>query len=195
VQVVSSPPIAQGKAPSIRQTLRTATADLHADVDAGFSGPFGSDAAAYGEFLQSLARVIVPVERALDSAGVQRLLPDWPDRRRTDALIQDLRDLDLEPRTEVEVPPIRGEAHQFGALYVIEGSRLGGALLLRRARENVDPRVRAATRYLGHGAGRNFWPSFLVRLEASVAVMEAPDEAVAAARMVFMLFSPQAPHV
>jgi heme oxygenase (biliverdin-IX-beta and delta-forming) len=77
---------------------------------------------------------------------------------------------------------------------VLEGSRLGGKLLLRRALGHPDVRVRAATRYLSHGAGRNLWSSFLVHLEASSAVVTAPDEAVAGARAAFALFSGRAAH-
>jgi heme oxygenase len=166
-----------------------ATADLHAGVDAGFSGSFERDTSGYIAFLTSLAHVVVPLERALETAGVSLLLPDWSERRRTRALVEDLRDLDREPPTEAIVPPMGGEAWQFGALYVLEGSRLGGAVLVRRALDNADIRVRAATRYLGHGSGRSFWPSFLARLEASSAVRQAPQEAVAGAREIFTLFS------
>jgi heme oxygenase len=167
--------------------LRAATIDLHAAVDARFSRGWNRDAKGYAAFLVALARVVIPLERALETAGVAKLLPDWADRRRSDALAEDLASLD-EPLSPIHVEPLAGEAQMFGALYVLEGSRLGGKLLLKRALEHPDERVRAATRYLSHGADRNLWPSFVQRLDASAAVAEAPDDAVAAARWAFMLF-------
>jgi heme oxygenase len=77
-------------------------------------------------------------------------------------------------------------------VYVLEGSRLGGKLLLRRARANPDPPVRLATHYLAHGEGLDLWRPFLQRLEASVAVIQAPHEAVAGARAAFMTFASHA---
>jgi heme oxygenase len=79
-------------------------------------------------------------------------------------------------------------------LYVLEGSRLGGRLLLRRTLANPDPQVRSATRYLGHGGGRDLWRPFLEQLEASTAVAAAPDTAIAGAREAFALFIPGASH-
>jgi len=191
LQTIPTPPGGQPYSPSIRESLRTATFDLHAEVDAGFSGPFDKDTFSYIKFLLALTRVIVPLERALESAGVERLLIDWAERRRTAALILDLQDLGQTVTAEASVPPMGGEAWQFGALYVLEGSRLGGALLLRRARKNSDVRVQQATRYLDHGSGRHFWQSFLARLEDSAAVARAHEEAVAGARAIFSLFLPK----
>jgi heme oxygenase len=79
-------------------------------------------------------------------------------------------------------------------LYVLEGSRLGGKLLLRRALADPDPRIRAATRYLAHGDGSGLWQAFLERLEASAAVARSHDAAIAGAREAFALFAPGASH-
>ncbi len=82
----------------------------------------------------------------------------------------------------------RDEARLFGRLYVLEGSRLGGKLLVKRALANADPQVRAATNYLGHGAGADFWRGFLQRLEDSAAVAAAPERTMLGAREAFGLF-------
>ena len=151
--------------PTVRQVLRTATADLHAVVDARFSADFASDSEAYGRFLTALGSVVLPLEAAFEAADVERLLP---------------------------IAPPRGEARLFGMLYVLEGSRLGGKLLLRRALANPDARVRSATRYLGHGDGRDLWRPFLQRLEASTVVACSPDATIAGARQAFALFAEDA---
>lgn len=175
--------------------LRAATATLHAEVDARFSGPFGTDRNAYEAFLAALAQAVLPLERALEQGGVGRLLPDWTDRRRSEALKQDLGVLGVAVPPPADVSVTTDEARLFGRLYVLEGSRLGGKLLARRAAESGDPQVRAATHYLGHGVGSDFWRSFLQRLETSEAVLGSPQRTLLGAREAFGLFKAEPAHV
>jgi heme oxygenase len=173
----------------MRERLREATSDLHAAIDARFAPLVDGGIDGYRRFLDASAAVVVPLERVLSAADVQRLLPDWGERVRTPALLADLTALGISPREErpcVPVPP--SEAFQFGALYVLEGSRLGAGFLARVVEQAVDPRVRAATRYLRHGRGRRFWESYLDRLEASDAVRNAPAEVIGGARAAFARF-------
>ncbi len=175
--------------------LRAATANLHAEVDARFSGPFGTDRHAYEAFLTALARAVLPLERALEAGGVERLLPDWTERRRSQALMRDLDILDVAVPPARDVSATTDEARLFGRLYVLEGSRLGGKLLVKRAAESGDPGVRAATHYLGHGAGGDLWRGFLQRLEASEAVLDSPQRTLLGAREAFGLFGAEPAHV
>ncbi|MBS0547117.1 MAG: biliverdin-producing heme oxygenase [Proteobacteria bacterium] len=184
----ASQTIRAGQEISVRHALRTATADLHSRVDAAFSGPFDRDTEAYADFLQSMARSVLPLERALDAAEVEKVLPDWPARCRSAALKTDLAVFGRLLPAEAPVGRVGGEAWQLGALYVLEGSRLGAKLLLRRVLANPDPVAHRATTYLRHGEEEKLWPSFLARLEASPAVAAAPAEAVAGARAAFAAF-------
>jgi heme oxygenase len=179
---------------SPRQILRAATADLHADVDARFSGAFDGSVEGYAHFLSAMASALLPLERALEEAGVEQVLPDWTERRRAALLLDDLAALGGEPVPEIRAPAAAGEARQLGMVYVLEGSRLGGKLLLKRALGSTDRKVRAATRYLSHGTGRNLWSSFLERLESSPDVSRQPAEAIAGARDAFALFGGRPVH-
>ncbi len=146
----------------------------------------------YIEFLSASASVILTLEHALSEAGATRLLPDWEERKRGDALLADLDALGAAPGYPV-LAQVGGDAEQFGFLYVLEGSRLGAAVVLRATEAAGDPRMLRATRYLRHGEGRRFWPSFLAQLETSPAVAHAPDEAIAGARAAFSLFDADSP--
>ena len=84
--------------------------------------------------------------------------------------------------------PILDEAEAFGVLYVLEGSRLGGRILAKRASESADAKVRSATRYFRHAEKAGHWQSFLARLEKSDAVRAAPERAGAAALAAFAAF-------
>jgi heme oxygenase len=145
----------------------------------------GSGEAGYRSFLLASAAAVFPLEQALLAADVGAILPDWAQRARTAALRADLGVVDV----PVAPPPLlAGEARQFGALYVLEGSRLGAKLLLPELLARGSTRVRAATRYLRHGEGRRMWPSFLAQLESSQATRRYPDDAIAGARAAFALF-------
>ncbi len=152
---------------TLRQALRSATRALHVSVDEGFSRFDLADRRGYAQFLTIHAQAAPAIEAGLNEAGAGGLLTDWAERRRTAALVADLADLEL--ATTLQHPePLRFQdrAELIGGLYVLEGSRLGGAMLARRVAVSSDPVVQAATRYLSHGRGRRFWSSFLDVLKA-----------------------------
>ena len=188
-QALNMPP---ARKPFVRQMLRAATASLHAEVDARYSGPFDTDKNSYVAFLTAVARAVRPLEAALEAGGIARFLPDWPLRRRSAELERDLEILDAPVPAPLVVHVTEDEARLFGRLYVLEGSRLGGRLLVRRASAHADPLVRAATNYLGHGAGADFWDAFLRRLERSEAVATSPERTMMGAREAFGLFTARA---
>ena len=173
---------------SIRHLLRSATADHHAAVDTRFAPLVSKGESAYAEFLRASASAVYPLEQALHAAGVVRLLPDWDERARSEALRADLATLDIAEPAAAETPAVRGEAYLYGVLYVLEGSRLGAKLLSRQILSNASARMRRATRYLRHGEGKPLWQTFLERLETSVAVKHAPQQAVAGACDAFACF-------
>lgn len=111
--------------------LRRETRDEHDRVDAAFSR-FGLEGPGYARFLKALARAYLPVEDALAATAVARLVPGWREHRRGDALRADLGALGLTPAPPLAAPHLPTDAHALGAWYVLEGSRLGGALLARQ---------------------------------------------------------------
>lgn len=148
----------------------------------------GSGETGYRSFLLASATAVFPLEQALLAADVDAILPDWAQRARTAVLRADLADLGV---IDVPVAPpllLAGEARQFGALYVLEGSRLGAKLLLSELLARGGARVRAATRYLRHGEGQRLWQSFLAHLESSQPARACPAETIAGARAAFALF-------
>jgi heme oxygenase (biliverdin-IX-beta and delta-forming) len=172
----------------MRSLLRAATMGLHAVVDARFAPMLDAGEAGYRSFLLATAAAVFPLEQALLAAGVESLLPDWTRRTRAAALRADLTDLGITDVALATEPPLAGAARMFGALYVLEGSRLGARLLVPDLLAGGSARIRVATRYLRHGEGHRLWQSFLAHLESSRPVRECPDEAIAGARMAFALF-------
>jgi heme oxygenase len=158
-------------------------------LDAQIRPLFVAGECGYVAFLRGSADAVFSLEDALVAAGVETIVPDWNNRSRKAALHQDLADFGVSlPRGGKQLG-ISGEAFLFGVLYVLEGARLGAQQLLCELSAHPSPRVRTATRYLDHGAGRRFWPSFLTYLESSDAVRRAPEKAVAGARTAFAVFA------
>ena len=173
---------------SVRRHLRTATNDLHSDLDARLAPLITQGDTGYAKFLSCSAAALLPIERALGEAGIAAVLPDWPQRSRSEALRLDLSDLSLPEPSSPPSAKIGGRAFQLGMVYVLEGSRLGARLLLREAQFTLGPAARAAMRYLSHGQGLPLWQTFLQRLEASPDVCREPEHAAAGARAAFQLF-------
>jgi heme oxygenase len=175
--------------PSIRTLLRQATATLHEQLDARVMRMLAGGEPGYAAFLRGSAAAVFPLENALEAARVASILPDWELRSRRNALSLDLADLG---ETVEPIPPFTAtdtDAFSFGILYVLEGSRLGAALLASRMPKYPSERAGMATRYLKHGAGQGLWPSFLEHLEAAQSVRSAPHEAVSGAQSAFAAFA------
>jgi heme oxygenase len=173
--------------PLLRNILKAATAADHAQLDATLGALDLSTVAGYRRFLEINAAALLPLERSLEGAGVRAMLPDWGDRARTEAILTDLARLGGKPG-RLNAPELTDRAAMLGTLYVLEGSRLGAAYLLRTVRQCSDPLVSVNTAFLGHGAGRHFWPQYLAVLESHADEL-AEDDLVLSARAAFDLFA------
>ena len=173
--------------PLLRSILRDATAADHAQLDATLGALDLCTVAGYRRFLEINATALLPLERSLELAGVRAMLPDWDDRARTAAILTDLARLGGRPG-RLDAPELTDRSAMLGTLYVLEGSRLGAAYLLRTVRQCGDPLVSGNTAFLGHGVGRQFWPQYLAVLECQADEL-AEDDLVRSARSAFDLFA------
>lgn len=164
-----------------REALRSATADCHRRVDQIYSAARLSDPSSYGNFLRAQAAAFLPAEAALDRAGIARIVEDWPERIRGPLLVKDLAELGIARPASRKWPAISGTSAMLGALYVLEGSRLGGKLMKR----SIPPDI--PTSFLA-GECSATWPSFLLQLDRLLDTGERREAAIDAARSVFAIF-------
>ncbi|MGC2777291.1 MAG: biliverdin-producing heme oxygenase [Bradyrhizobium sp.] len=175
--------------PGIRDTLKAATAAAHHALDESLGQFDLTTTAHYRHFLQASAAALLALEMALEQAGVAGLIADWPQRRRAQAISADLADLNgVVAPLPWSLQPL-DRSGMFGTLYVLEGSRLGAAYLLRVVAASADPRVRRATRYLRHGAGEGLWRGFPSQLEREPVTQEDEIRMIASAREAFAMFA------
>lgn len=148
--------------------------------------------ADYGAFLAATWRVLAPLADALDRAetgdgeraGLGPLVA---------ALEADLARLAVRPGAPL--PPALGDladsaAGRLGALYVAEGSAMGGAVIAKHLRERLGGEAVAASRYLGRakadaGARWRAWKAAATARDWDEAEMAA---ALRAADAVFAAF-------
>lgn len=183
-----------GTATDLRAVLRRDTADAHARLDVLVTRLDLTDRADYLTFLQIHAAVLLPLERWLADNGVAEVLPDWPSRARSAALLDDLHRLGAQPARPA-MPMADGalsfdnaRAVKSGIVYVLEGSRLGGRLLFKQVQSAAD--LPAA--FLNHGVDQKLWASFTQWLACQPDDEAFMAEATAAAGEVFRLYEEQA---
>lgn len=148
----------------------------------------------YRSILAAFLGFLEPVERLLCAVdGLSKVLPDVRTRMRAALLQRDLLLLGLSAaeiydlRRCPELPAIHSVAQALGCLYVLEGSTLGGQIIVRRIREAdvIDPM--ACSYFLSHGDRVGFmWTRFASAVETYAAThSDARDVICSAAKEMF----------
>jgi heme oxygenase len=173
---------------TVRNILKEATATEHVRLDERLSAFDLHDLAGYRRFLEANAAALLPLEGALVAAGVRDILPDWDRHARSRAILRDLAAIGTTADL-LDPPVLSGRFAILGTLYVLEGSRLGAAYLLRHVRRASDPRILHASAYLAHGAGQHLWQDFLALLESHAGELQDEEDIIRPAKRAFDLFS------
>jgi heme oxygenase len=168
-----------------RLKLRDATASDHAAVDSAYAAFELSRPPAYRAFLEAQYACVLPLESALTDAGAGRLFESWPASRRAGLIAADLAEMGAPRRCAPEpafMPILRETADVLGALYVLEGSRFGGAVLARRLRQGMP------ARFLSDASDPHIWRSLITLMDRHLSSESAFAAALVAARAVFAAF-------
>jgi len=156
---------------------------------------------AYRAILDRFDAFLAMVERDLLTAAADDWLEDAGFRRasRRPDLTQDLADLTaagvMSPKELVDLIPAPrgpgGPGALLGVLYVIEGSRLGGQGLARRARQALPSSLSHATRFFGSPGVdvAAYWQRVGATINALGADPMVGEEACRAAQGAFLLLS------
>ena len=183
---------------TLLQRLKRDTAEQHASIEQAVPllDPHLS-LALYGDYLEHLLPYYRAVEpRLRNLPGLRQALPDLEARWKSDLIAQDLRALGRRPlgggpqNTNAVAPPLQNLAQGFGCLYVLEGSTLGGQILLRMVRGKLGEAVEGRTRFLeSYGSNtRSRWHDFCLAMERAVRGPDAEQEAIASAQVTFESF-------
>ncbi len=157
--------------------LRAATASDHDAVDAGFGRYDLSDADDYRAFLIAHAKALPAVEAWL--AAIPGL---GAVRSRETALAEDLAALGEHMPAPMPFDVTPSAAAGWGALYVVEGSRLGGIILSRSVPEGMP------SAYLGSKHLSGEWRALLAAIDEEPADDAWIEQAIVGAKAAFDLY-------
>jgi heme oxygenase len=175
---------------SLHQRLRAATAAAHEDLERSLGWEARvATVAGYRDLLARFRGFHAVYEPAIGAALADEAF--FAPRRRLARLDADLRHLgvatDLDALSRPPAPTLTEPGAAIGALYVLEGSTLGGQMIGRRiaALHGFDAET-GCRYYLAHGSRTGaMWAAFRARLDALADGPEAEAAAIGAANATF----------
>lgn len=172
---------------TIRDTLKRETAPIHARMERDLG--LADRTMSRSRYVFVLAR-LYGFHAAWEPTVARALADDafWQPRRRLRLLADDLSAFGFSPSDVAALPScpalpaLDNAARALGSAYVLEGSRLGGAIVARNleATRCIDGPCGYAY-FAGDGTRTaGLWRDFLCRLEATATPENAPDIVAAA---------------
>ncbi len=126
---------------------------------------------SYARLLRIFYGYYKPLEDSIAQYISPRELPDFADRRKTSLILEDLSTIGQPTGNipiDLSVPAIDCPEAAFGALYVMEGSTLGGKVICKMIAENLGVKDHDGLSFFyGYGGQTGSrWKDFLARLDA-----------------------------
>jgi heme oxygenase len=119
-------------------------------------------------------------------------LPDYPQRRKSASLARDITTLGgvLSEKTHATMlPEIKNHLQAFGALYVIEGSTLGGLIITQMIRKQLGLNQKGLSFFQSYGEhSTTMWDTFKLTLNQQADTIADADTIIAAAAATFRQF-------
>ncbi len=146
-------------------------------------------AADYADFLKHFYAYFRAVELAIAPFITADVLPDYPQRRNSAYLKRDIEDLggDTTGLPAALAPAIGDAAEAMGALYVLEGSIMGGPYIVQLLRKYGMETGFSFFAGYGEDTGR-LWEAFTAALNAVASSPERRQAAIAMADETFRRF-------
>lgn len=127
---------------TVADALKSGTADLHAQTEALLIPKLSAirSFADYAAILSMFYGYFQPMQQMATALITTDLLPDIQQRRHADLILDDLSALGVYETPEIcdNLPLIDQTESAFGALYVLEGSTLGGRMISKMLQKNQD---------------------------------------------------------
>ncbi len=147
---------------------------------------------AYIRLLQMFYGYMKPVEALIDEHIAKEEIPFYSSRRKALSLLHDLtywKHNDLPPLAD-ELPEITNHYQALGAMYVFEGSTLGGSIINKILMENLGKDSQEGfSFYNGYGdETREMWTSFTEAVNNTQMDSDDRNEIVMAANDTFTKF-------
>lgn len=184
--------VRRGASCSARFSLKNRTQAAHNRAEQFVEASFDlATKQGYGRFLALQAQFHGLCEEVLDARKFETILSDWRERRRAHLAAADCCALGArvgEPERQRQLL-IATDDHALGLAYVLEGSALGGAILMERVRRAGFDGSQVTNFLDFYGPHRGLmWRRFQDVLEDRLRTEEAVDRAESGASAGFDLF-------
>jgi heme oxygenase (biliverdin-IX-beta and delta-forming) len=147
---------------------------------------------AYASLLKLFYGYFKPIEDKVDKVIDEQILPDYNERRKASVIAQDMAKVNDEKCEKIcsDLPEITSPDHALGALYVMEGSTLGGKVLTKMITERMQLTPDEGVRFFnGYGADTfSKWHAFKEHLNNYSSEKQVQDTVVNAANETFIKF-------
>lgn len=171
---------------ALHQHLKLATAAAHSSLECVLAKRGYFDGREpYIQYLQRFLAFQHEAELVLDTDLTTAAVPDWAQRQRAHLARTDLETLGAPerqfPRASGRLPQVTSSDQVLGIVYVLEGSTLGGAYLLKQLAPLGINAAHGGSYLASYGSDRGkMWQRFLFTLEAAH-LRQARAESIAAA--------------
>ncbi len=145
----------------------------------------------YADLLSYFYAYFSRLEQAIEPHITGDILPDYKERRKADRLKNDMADLGSAdtPLPQTETPVITNPLEAMGALYVMEGSVMGGGIIIKMLAEKGGI-TQGISFFSGYGeATREKWTEFTAILDKLATTPEEKQAVINAANQTFERFS------
>jgi heme oxygenase len=135
-----------------------------------------------------------PLEQLLNNLnGFPDLFSDYNERRKSEMLLEDLKKINSNIQIttlSVELPVVINHAQALGAMYVMEGSTLGGRVISKMLKENLGLEMASGAGFFnGYGSQTMMrWNSFKEVLLNHCSIHGCDDEVITSANDTFLKF-------
>ncbi len=176
------------------ENIRSATKESHEALDTAMMPAIKSihSAEAYVRLLIAFYGFFKPVYELIEAHLQTSLLPDYPTRRKPSAILENLAALHFhQPVTHLceDLPLITNNAAAFGALYVMEGSTLGGLVIKKMIATQTGLQDGQISFFNAYGKEtKERWNTFIIILNGIAKDGKEEASAIVAATETFALF-------
>lgn len=128
----------------------------------------------YYRLLEMMYGFYAPLENRIDIYVNEEKMPGYAERRKASLLIQDMAVLKLQQNEEpkqlcADLPVIENYAQAIGAMYVLEGSALGGKIIAGMIQKRVEEADKALHFFNGYGEkALEMWNAFKEQVNTGI---------------------------
>jgi heme oxygenase len=178
----------------LSEKIKEETKQAHQSLEKIIVGHIKSVQSAedYKTLLQLLYSYYFPLEILLDEWLNDGLVPFYSQRRKAESILHDINavpDKHSPATLCTDLPPVNNIAAAFGALYVLEGSTLGGTYIAKMLSKQAGIPAMQLTFFNGYaGKSMEMWNAFITALNHYAETSGAGAEIMQSAKNTFEKF-------